>query len=590
MSVTRVFDILDRYQKILKTKVAFAEKENGKWKEYSYQDYIGIANQISAGLLAMGLKKGDKVATIFSNNRAAWNFLDMGLSQIGVIHVPIYPTISHDEYLHIFNHSEVKLIFVSDRLLYRKVRPAIEAVKGIEKVFGIGEIDGVASWKEVLELGQKSASYYQNEIKKIKAEISPQDLATIIYTSGTTGRSKGVMLSHKNLMANTAGVAKCQHLPPGSRIMSFLPLCHVFERTMIYKYQFLGMHIYYAENIGSIGDNLKEVKPHGFDTVPRLLEAVYEKIITRGNALKGIKKKIFFWAVNLGYQYDQDNRSWWYTQRLKLADALVFSKWREALGGELDFIASGSAALQPKLEKIFAAAGLQVYQGYGLTETAPILTTNFKRNNTVRFGTVGPALDNVEIKIAKDGEILAKGPNIMMGYYKDPAKTAEVIDEDGWFHTGDVGAIVDGRYLKITDRKKEMFKTSGGKYIAPQPIENRFKESFFIQQAMVVGENEKFASAILLPNFDFLQKWAKEQKITFTDKSELIKHEAVNKRIQQEVNTVNKQLGQVEQIKRFRLIADDWSPNSGELSPTLKLKRKFIQNKYNTILEEIYLR
>jgi long-chain acyl-CoA synthetase len=590
MGVNRIFDLLDRYDHVLKTKVAFAAKEDGEWKKYSYEDYIRLSNWVSCSLLAMGIETGDKVATIFSNSRPEWNFIDMGIAQIGAIHVPIYPTISHDEFTHVFNHSEAKLAFVSDKLLYRKLKPVLESCASIQHTLSINEVEGLKSWSDFIRLGEKSAAYYQEVVEKIKQKIQPKDLATIIYTSGTTGLAKGVMLSHQNLVSNAIGVSKRQHLPTGSRILSFLPLCHVYERTMLYKYQYLGMEIYYAENVGTIGDNLKEIRPHGFDTVPRLLESVFDKIIAKGNQLSGFKKKLFFWAVELSFEYKQRGNSWFYKQQHKIAERLVYSKWREALGGEVDFIACGSAALQPKLERVFGAAGIPIFQGYGLTESSPIITTNYKIDGTNLFGTVGPVLDNVEVRIADDGEILAKGPNIMMGYYKDPERTAEVIDNDGWLHTGDVGEFIDGRFLKITDRKKEMFKTTAGKYIAPQPIENRFKESYFIQQAMVIGENEKFASALILPDFDFLQKWARENGILFQNKKELITHDKVLVRLQQEINTVNKQLGLAEQIKRFRLIDDEWTPISGELSPTLKLKRKYIADKYKAMVEEIYLK
>lgn len=587
--VRRTFDLLDRYQSLYihKTDV-LAGKKNGSWIRYSVHDYIEKSNFISYGLLAMGFKRGDKIATV-SNNRPEWNFMDMGMAQIGVIHVPIYPTISPDDYAYIFRHAEPKMLIVSDKMLYEKLKPIADKSSSIEKTYTFNSIDGVHNWISILELGKENAEKYIIELEKIKSAILPDDMVTLIYTSGTTGVPKGVMLSHHNLVSNFIATSMLHELDSNYRAMSFLPLSHIYERSLNYHYQYKGMSIYYAENLGTILENMKEVKPHLFVTVPRLLERIYVGIIGKGKDLSFAKKSLFFWAVNLGLRYERDHKNGKiYDLQLKIARKLIFSKWREALGGEVRYIVCGGAALQPRLGKIFTAAGLQILEGYGLTETSPVIAVNDPINNVVKIGTVGPVLDGVSVKIAEDGEILCKGPNVMLGYYKAPDLTENVIDSEGWFHTGDVGVLEDGKFLKITDRKKEIFKLSNGKYIAPQVIENKFKESFFIEQIMVIGENEKFASAIISPNFNFMHNWCSRHGISFRDNNELIQHTVVLERFQREVNQMNKTLGQTEHIKRFRLITEEWSPLTGELSPTLKLKRKYIYDKYKPLIEEIY--
>ena len=590
MEPTRTFDLLENYKKEYAYKQdALAAKENGTWVKYSSGEYVANTDYVSYGLLALGLKKGDRIATI-SNNRPEWNFADMGMSQAGIIHVPIYPTLSEGDYEYILNHAEPSLIIISDKMLYDRIGPIARKVASIKEIYTFNNIEGSKNWKEILELGKQNEAKYKEELERIKKEINPEEMVTIIYTSGTTGNPKGVMLSHRNIMSNVQSVTQIFDFNHTQRTLSFLPISHVFERTVNYYFQRIGISIYYAENLGTIADNLKEIKPHIFITVPRLLEKVYDRIIGVGKDLKGIKKQIFFWAVNLGLKYKFNGQnSWFYNQKLKLARKLVFSKWCEALGGEVLLAVAGGAALQPRLATIFSAAGIPVIEGYGLTETSPVIAANrLPGKNEVRVGTVGPAIPGVEIRIAEDGEILCKGPNVMLGYYKEPGLTAGIIDKDGWLHTGDIGIMVDGKFLKITDRKKEIFKLSSGKYIAPQPIENKLKESFFIEQAMVVGENEKFASALILPNFPFLHNWCSLHDIKYRDNLELIQNPKVIARFQREVNDINKQLGVTEQIKRFRLVHEEWTPQTGELSPTLKVKRRFISDKYKHILDDIF--
>ncbi len=588
MEVKRTFDLLGRYKERFSEKTdVLAGKDEGDWVRYSASEYIRIANLLSYGLLAMGLKKGDRVASI-SNNRPEWNFMDMALSQAGIVHIPIYPTISVEEYTYILTHSEPRLVIVSDAQLYGKIRPLVDLNPRISGLFTYNEIEGASHWKEILSKGEESEDTYQEELEKIKDGIGEEEMVTLIYTSGTTGFPKGVMLSHRNLVTNFVSTSHAHELDHRHKVLSFLPLSHVYERMMNYHFQYKGMSIYYAENMGTIVQDLKDIKPEMFNSVPRLLERVYDRIIGKGKDLPYLKKQIFFWAVNLGLRYSDEKNGLWYRVRLKLADKLIFSKWREGMGGNVTTVVSGGASLQPRLARIFWASGIRVLEGYGLTETSPVIAVNTLTPKKVRFGTVGPVLENVEMKIGPDGEILCKGPNIMMGYYKEPELTREVIDEEGWLHTGDIGELVEGEYLKITDRKKEMFKLSSGKYIAPQVIENKMKESFFIENAMVVGENEKFASALISPNFEFLHNWASLHSVKYRDNLELISIPELINRFQKEVNEINKKLGQTEHIKRFRLVVEEWSPQSGEMSPTLKLKRKVLYENYKDVLREIY--
>ena len=588
MEVTRLFDLLERGKSIYGSNPVLSCKQNGKWIGYTLPEYIDYANNMSYGFLALGLSKGDKVATI-SNNRPEWNFVDMGLSQAGMVHVPIYPTISNEEYAHILQHSETRIVFVSDKSLYENIKPIADKIPTIIGVYTFNEVPGALNWIEILDKGKANAKDYYQKLEEIKKAVQPNDLASIIYTSGTTGLSKGVMLSHRNFLSNVEACIKRLPLDNTDKSLSFLPLSHVYERMVGYFYQYKGVSIYYAENMGTISQNLKEVRPSVFVAVPRVIEKTYDKILAKGKDLSGIKKQLFFWAVNLGYRYKEERNSVFYLIQLAIARKLIFSKWAAALGGKLKFIVSGGAALQPRLARVFFAAGVPIYEGYGLTETSPVIAVNHPMQpKSVMFGSVGPVVDNIEVKIDDDGEILMRGPSQMLGYYKSPDQTAEAIDADGWFHTGDIGKIEKDNFLVITDRKKEMFKLSNGKYIAPQVIENKFKESFFVEQAMVVGENEKFCSALVSPNFSFMHDWCARHKIHYENNYELIKIPEVIARIQKEINKLNSQLGSHEQIKRFRLVADQWGPNTGELSPTLKLRRRVIYKRYEPLLIEIY--
>jgi len=590
MDIKRTFDLLDRYAEKYVIDDALAIKRNKKWEKFSTQHYIETANNVACGLLELGFKPGDKIATI-TNNRPEWNFIDMGAAMAGIIHIPVYPTINVTEFTHILNHSDVSMVIVSDKNLVKKIKPITDNIDKIKSLYTFSDIEDEKNWTEIANLGNKVKDQRMPELQKIKDSISEDDMATIIYTSGTTGTSKGVMLSHKNLISNAITTSKIQPLVFGHKVLSFLPLSHVYEHMLNYHFQYKGIRVYYAENMGTIIDNLKEIKADGFSSVPRLLEMVFDKIIAKGKDLTGIKKMIFFWAVNLGLRYELNRENGWlYEKQLEIANKLVFSKWRDALGGKVQVIISGGSALQPRLARVFWAAGINVQEGYGLTETSPVISVNGAAYPNIKFGTVGPVIDGVEVMIAEDGEILSKGPNLMMGYYKDEKYTSEVIDAEGWFHTGDIGILEEGKFLKITDRKKEIFKNSAGKYIAPQVIENKIKESFFISQAMVVGENEKFVSALISPNFSFLHDWCSRYQIHYRDNKELVTLPKVIARYQKEIKDVNKGLSQVEQIKRFRLVCEDWTPGSGELSPTLKLKRKYISNKYQSILEEIFSR
>jgi long-chain acyl-CoA synthetase len=491
----------------------------------------------------------------------------------------MYPTIGVEDYRYIFEHSEAKAVFAGDKTILSK---AVEATKGTELANAIYTFDSIAGqkhWEEVRDLGASQGD--REAFAKASAQIGEDDLFTIIYTSGTTGRPKGVMLSHRNLVTNVIGVSKRVPLERGQcRSLSFLPLCHVYERTGVYMYLYTGTSIYYAESMDTIADNLKEINPRTFNTVPRLLEKVYDKIIAKGHAQKPLTKKIFFWAIDLGLQYDPNkSQGLWYDMQMAIARKLVFSKWQEALGGNVQYISTGAAALQPRLARIFWAAGIRILEGYGLTETSPVITATIATPEDVRIGAVGPVIDGVEVKIAEDGEILCKGPNVMMGYYKDPEQTAQVI-KDGWFHTGDIGILLEGKFLKITDRKKEMFKTSGGKYVAPQAVENRFKESDLIEQIAVIGENQKYPAALIVPSYDALQSWCEREGIPYGSPEQAIKNPQVLAKFQSEVDYLNKPFGQWEQVKKFTLMPKVWSVETGELTPTLKLKRRIIDKMY----------
>jgi long-chain acyl-CoA synthetase len=564
---------------------AFGCKVGGAWKLYSTEQALDEVNRVALGLISMGAQPGDKIATI-SNNRPEWNFMDLGMLQVGAVHVPLYPTITDQEYRYILEHAFVKWVVVSDVALYRRIAPIAAEFPAIRGIYTFDRVDGARHWTDVQQSPRGELS---DTLAQRRAAIRRQDTATIIYTSGTTGFPKGVMLSHDNIISNTLAAAERVPCKAGDRALSFLPLNHIYERMLTYMMIYSSIGIHYAERMETIGENLKEIKPQVFSTVPRLLEKVYDKIVAKGMELTGIKRKLFFWALNLGLRYEFNRANGWcYETQLKLANMLIFRKWREALGGEVQAIVSGAAALQPRLARVFWAARIPVLEGYGLTETSPVIAVNYLATGQVEFGTVGPVLEGVEVRIAGDGEILCRGPNVMQGYYKDETLTREVIDGDGWFHTGDIGTLTARGNLKITDRKKEIFKTSGGKYIAPQAMENKFKESIYIEQLMVCGENQKYPAALIIPAWESLGLWASNNGISDTSPAALAVHSSIVELIQSEVDRLNREFGQWEQIKKFAILPVSWTIESGELTPTMKLKRKFISDKFQKEVDALF--
>ncbi|CAM3983086.1 long-chain fatty acid--CoA ligase [Flavobacterium sinopsychrotolerans] len=589
INITRLFDFPYYQQENFNIPDALVTKYNGVWEKTSTTEYIDKANTISRALIRMEIQKNDKIAVISTNNRTEWNIMDIGILQTGAQNVPIYPTISEDDYEYILNHSGAIYCFVSDEEVLRKVNLIKDRVPSLKEVYSFNTIEGTKNWTELLVLGKDQSN--QDVVEDRKNNVKPEDLATIIYTSGTTGKPKGVMLSHHNIVSDVLSSASRIPFEAGSsKALSFLPICHIFERMILYLYQYYGVSIYFGESIDKVSDNIKEVKPTVITAVPRLLEKVYDKIYAKGSELTGIKKKLFFWAIDLGLIYEPYGKNGlWYEFQLKIARKLIFSKWKEGLGGNLDLMVSGSAALQPRLARVFAAAEIPVMEGYGLTETSPVISVNDMRNRGFKVGTVGKVIDNVEVIIAEDGEILCKGPNVMMGYYKDEKLTNEVIT-DGYFHTGDIGIFDEEGFLKITDRKKEMFKTSGGKYIAPQLIENTMKQSRFIEQIMVIGDGQKMPAAFIQPSFDFIKEWAVIHGIDIgKSNEEIVANEKVIERIQVEIDSLNEKFGNWEKIKRFELTPDLWSVEGGHLTPTLKLKRKIIMDKYIDLFHKIYI-
>ncbi|MBU1370656.1 MAG: long-chain fatty acid--CoA ligase [Bacteroidetes bacterium] len=586
-SITRIFDLLPFYEKQFKFKDdVLASKENGQWVKYDIKKFREIVDDISYALLQLGIKKGDNIATI-SNNCPEWNFIDMAILQTGAVHVPIYPTISESDYKFILQHAEVKFVFVAGKELYSKIEHLLPELAIVPEVYTFKNTEGVKHLSELIQLGATHRN--MKMLEYAKAAIQADEIATLIYTSGTTGNPKGVMLSHHNLLSNVDAVHTYFPVDESCRALSYLPLCHVYERTNIYTYLYLGVSIYYAENMGTIADNIREISPQILTTVPRLLEKVYDKIIAKGLKLKGAQKQIFFWAVNLGLNYKEAGKnSIFYKAQLAVANKLVFKKWREALGGEMRVIVSGGAALQPRLIKVFTAGQIPVLEGYGLTETSPVIAVNTLEKGGLKFGTVGKVLKNVEVKIAQEGEILVKGPNVMKGYFKNQEMTAEAIDQEGWFHTGDVGHIEPSGHLRITGRIKEIFKTSMGKYISPALIENRFKESPFIDGIMVIGEHQKFAAALIVPNFEHLRSWCRIKDITYTSDKEMIQNNNIVKRLRKEIDHYNSFFGDYEKIKKFELTDHEWTVPSGELTANLKLKRSFITLKYKDKIDKIY--
>ncbi len=565
---------------------AISDKVTGTWRSYSSAEVKRIIDDLSLGLLKLGVNPKDMIA-IISRNRVEWNFIDLGVLQIGGVVVPLYPNTSEDNYKFIFDDARIKIVFVEDNELYKKVQRVNKKLKNkIQEIYTFDNVDNAPNWTEVLKLADQK---YRDKLEEINKSITQYDLATIIYTSGTTGIPKGVMLSHRNIMGNVNSLTQSMPIQYFKRTISFLPLCHIFERTAVYFYLLLGSSINYPENMDKLGENIREVKPHYFITVPRLLEKIFERIMAEGYKLNFVKKAIFGWAVNLGLHYDDRGKNnWFYWFRLFFARKLVFIKWKQALGGEIKGIISGSAALQPRISRVFIAACIPVIEGYGLTETSPVLTCNRFEKKHNYIGTVGFAIPDVQIKIAENGEVLGRGPNIMMGYYNHPEATKEAIDEDGWFHTGDIGELIDGLYLKITGRLKEIFKTSGGKFIIPQPVENKMKESFFIEHIMVIGENQKFAAAIIQPEFEFIRKWARGKKIDLVSREEIAASKIVKERIWKEVEKFNKRFGHIQRVKKIALVPDLWSIETGELTPTLKVKRDVVIKKYENVIDQIY--
>ncbi len=586
MTFERLFDVLPIYlEKYADKDDALAAKVNGQWRKYSSVEYVSIVNNISYGLINLGVQKGDKIATI-SSNRPEWNFMDMAMMQVGAVHVPIYPTIGPSDYEYIFNHAEVKMVFMDAKSLYHKVKDILPKSPTVTEIFSFSQHDIIKGYEEVIQSGINNPQV--EKLEMIKKSITTNELATIIYTSGTTGNMKGVMLSHLNIISN---VLALQHVPPTGpegKALSYLPLCHIYERMINYIFQYKGISIYYAENMATIVDNIKDIKADILPTVPRLLEKVYDKIEDKASKLTGVKRKIYDWAMKLGLQYDvKGENSVFYNFKLGIARKLVFSKWQEALGGNIKVLISGGAAMQPRLGRLFNAAGIPTLEGYGMTETSPVIALNDWGKNNSYIGTVGPKISNVEVKIAKDGEILAKGPNVMLGYYKEPELTAEAI-EDGWMHTGDLGELVEGRFLKITGRKKDLFKTSMGKYVAPSHLEEKLKESPFIDIPVVIGENQKHAGALILPNFEHIKEWCKKEGEVCPEPAEIIIRADVMKQIKAEINDFNKNFGSHEQIKVFRLISDDWSVESGILTAKMSVRRPMVMEQYAALIDEMF--
>jgi long-chain acyl-CoA synthetase len=585
--ITRLFDFAHYQLETHNLDAALISKKDGEWVKTSSKEYLNKANALSRALLKMGVQKNDKIAVISTTNRTEWCIVDIGVLQVGAQNIPIYPTISSEDYEYVLNHSEAVYCFVSDEEVYNKVLKVKDNTK-LKNVFSFDEIEGCENYTTLFELGADEST--QSDVETRKSEVVPSDLATIIYTSGTTGKPKGVMLSHYNVVENIlASMPRLPLMEGTTRVLSFLPLCHIFERVLIYIYQYAGISVYFAESIEKIGENAQEIKPNLMSVVPRLLEKVFNKINAKGSELTGIKRGLFFWAIRLGERYEPYKANgFWYEFQLKIARKLIFSKWKAALGGELHTMVSGSAALHPRLARIFCASGMMIMEGYGLTETSPVVSVGMHADHHFKIGTVGKPISNVEVKIAEDGEILIKGPNVMVGYFKDPEKTAEVMTGD-YFHTGDKGEIDADGFLKITGRKKEMFKTSGGKYIIPTLIENDLKESNFIEQVMVIGENQKMPAALIQLNFEFVKEWIDRKKIDVEATPEAIcASEVIINRIQKEVDTCNQRFGSWEQIKRFELTPDVWCIEGGHLTPTMKMKRSVIFDLYKGLVSKIY--
>lgn len=586
MEVTRLFDLLPHYAMHFPREDALNGKSNGAWRHFSTKQYINTVNNISYGLMQLGIKKGDKIASI-SSGRPEWNFLDMAIMQLGAIHVPIYPTISENDYKFILHNAEVKMVFVSGWDILRKIENILSEIPELnDKVYTFRNLRGYRHLNEVIELGMANPS--PQYLSEIEDRISPDDIVTMIYTSGTTGTMKGVQLSHRNIISNFKAILPIVPTHAGTKVLSYLPLCHIYERMMIYAWHYLGIPIYYAESIGTIQANLNEVKPTILTTVPRLLEKFYDKFVATGHKLPKKQKDLFFWADEIASQYELEGRSRSYNRKLKTAQMLILKKFRDALGGNIEVIVSGGAAIQPRLCRIFWASNMPVLEGYGLTETSPVIAVSSFFKKGMKFGTVGQPLPGIEVKIADDEEILTRGACVTKGYYNADELTREAIDEEGWFHTGDMGKFEPDGQLKITGRKKEMFKTAFGKYIVPTHVENKFAEDSLIDNIMVVGENKKFAAALIVPNFSDLRSWCAKKDIPYTTNEEMIKHPDVLKKFKKIQDQCNAQLGETERVMKFALIDYEWGVSTGELTPTLKLKRRFIAEKHADKIEALF--
>lgn len=586
MNVTRLFDLLDNYiENYPNQDAALVCKRDGIWKKFSIQEYIELTNNMSYGMLELGVKPGDKIG-IVSSNRPEWNMLDFAAMQIGAVSIPIYPTISQDDYRHILNHAEMKMIFIEGKELRSKLKPILSEIKTLKEIFTF--IDEESEYKfleQLITLGKENP--LPDKLARLKAAIKPNDLATIIYTSGTTGSQKGVMLSHNNIVDQLKNL---ESIPAkwSNKALSFLPLCHAYERMLVYLYQYLGMSVYYAESLGTIAENIKEINPTMMSCVPRLLEKIYDKLYLSGKKLPLTSKMLYYWAFDLATKFQLEEMGWYYNLKFKLADKLIYSKWRAAIGGNFDIVVSGGSAIQPHIASFFSAIGMPVFEGYGLSETSPVIAVHQRVKNGRKFGTVGLPLPGVEVKLGDRDEIICRGHNVMLGYYKDPELTAQVIDTDGWFHTGDTGTFTPKKQLIITGRLKSIFKTSFGKYVNPQAIESKFTESPFIENMIVLGENKKFAGALLSPDFVFLKSWCGKHKIEYTTNEEMIENPLVIKRYKEEVKHYNHFFGDYEQIKRYQLVPNEWTTTDGFLSPTLKIKRNVIEEYYSERIEKIF--
>ena len=586
MEEKRIFDILTTYlQKHPDQKIALAKKDNGEWRKYSIQEYVETTNIISYALIKLGIQKDDKVA-IISSNRPEWNIMDMAIQQVGAVTVPIYPTISKEDYRTVINNSEAKLVMLEGLCVLNKIEEIINDIPSLKMIYTFVKRGDYPIWDDLLNLGKENQN--PEELERRKASVQSSDCATILYTSGTTGTPKGVMLSHSNILSQIENLRQTPS-PKSTRALSFLPICHAYERMLIYLYQYLGMSVYYAESVATIANDMKEIHPTMMSCVPRLLEKIHLKVKQSGQKQKGLAKMIFRWAVNLAERYTVDGRSWFYNLKLKIADALVFKKIRENLGADcFDIVVSGAASIQPHISAFFSAIKMPVFEGYGMTECSPVICVSSREPHAREAGFVGPALPGVEVKIADNGEIICRGHNVMMGYYKQPELTAEVIDKDGWFHTGDLGKFNEYGSLKITGRLKNLFKTSLGKYINPDMIENKFTESGFFENVVVLGENEKFAAALIVPDFSFLKDWCAKHEIKFTTNEAIINLKEVKDRLMAEVQKINAFFGDTEKIKRFKFISDEWSTANGILTPTLKVKRAVILQKYSDVISRMY--